>query len=129
MGLDKFMNNDVVDDASEIRIIDKGYKNKVDEALQEKLNKDTNNFAMNLLDLEEEEKVEKKIGMTIYFKEEDLELLKSVAYFKNSTVNKTIMNILEIPLKTTRENLDSDFNIKTMANKYDKKSRNKHKNK
>lgn len=129
MGLDKFMNNDMIDDASEIKIIDKGYKNKVDEALQEKSNKDKSNFAMNLLDLEEEDKVEKKIGMTIYFKEEDLELLKSVAYYKNTTVNKTIMNILEIPLKTTRENLDSNFDIKLMADKYDKKSKNKHKKK
>ena len=57
--------------------------------------------------------------------EEDLNLLKAISQVKNTTVNKTIMNILETTIETTRENLPKDFDVNKKAKEYDKKNKNK----
>lgn len=121
MGLNKFLE----DDTDEIVITKKDYKHKVDEELKTKFEEETNENSINLLDMSTEVKSKKKIAMSIYFEEEDLNLLKAISRFKNTTVNKTVMSILEIPLESTRCNLPSDFNIEKLAKDYDKNSRNK----
>ncbi|MDU6249090.1 MAG: hypothetical protein E6612_09255 [Paeniclostridium sordellii] len=73
----------------------------------------------------EEEKSIKKTAISVYFKEEDLNLLKAISQTKNTTVNKTIMNILETTIKTTKANLPKDFDIVKKAKEYDKRNKNK----
>ncbi|MGL5331184.1 MAG: hypothetical protein ACRDD7_18110 [Peptostreptococcaceae bacterium] len=120
MGLEKFMN-----DSEEIKITKKNYKDKVDNELKTKFEKDIlSSPGLNLLEMEEE-KVIKKTAISVYFKEEDLNLLKAISQIKNTTVNKTIMNILETTLETTRNNLPSDFDINKKVKEYDKKNKNK----
>lgn len=120
MGIEKFMN-----DSDEIKITKKNYKDKVDNELKNKFeNEILYSPGLNLLEMEEE-KVVKKTAISVYFKEEDLNLLKAISQMKNTTVNKTIMNILETTIKTTRDNLPSNFDINKKVKEYDKKNKNK----
>lgn len=120
MGLEKFM-----DDANDIRITKKSYKSKVDNEVKNKFEQDIIIPAgLNLLDMEEEKSI-KKTAISVYFKEEDLNLLKAISQTKNTTVNKTIMNILETTIKTTKDNLPKDFDIVKKAKEYDKRNKNK----
>ena len=70
---------------------------------------------LNLLDMEEQKEASKKSAMTIYFEEEDLMLLKAVSKLKKTTVNKTVKNILEATIKTTRANLPDGFDVVGMS--------------
>ncbi|CEK39947.1 hypothetical protein [Paraclostridium sordellii] len=120
MGLEKFM-----DDANDIKITKKSYKSKVDNEVKNKFEQDIIIPAgLNLLDMEEEKSI-KKTAISVYFKEEDLNLLKAISQTKNTTVNKTIMNILETTIKTTKDNLPKDFDIVKKAKEYDKRNKNK----
>ncbi|CEN30867.1 Uncharacterised protein [[Clostridium] sordellii] len=120
MGLEKFM-----DDANDIKITKKSYKIKVDNEVKNKFEQDIIIPAgLNLLDMEEEKSI-KKTAISVYFKEEDLNLLKAISQTKNTTVNKTIMNILETTIKTTKDNLPKDFDIVKKAKEYDKRNKNK----
>ncbi|QYE99763.1 hypothetical protein [Paraclostridium sordellii] len=120
MGLEKFM-----DDANNIKITKKSYKSKVDNEVKNKFEQDIIIPAgLNLLDMEEEKSI-KKTAISVYFKEEDLNLLKAISQTKNTTVNKTIMNILETTIKTTKDNLPKDFDIVKKAKEYDKRNKNK----
>jgi hypothetical protein len=121
MGIDKFLVEE-----EKVELPKKNYKDKVDNKLRSKFEEDEiKNNSINLLDMEEDKKVNKKVSMSIYFKEEDLKLLKAISKFKSTTVNKTVMSILEGPLDTTRNNLPGDFNIDKLSKEYDKNSRNK----
>lgn len=120
MGLEKFM-----DDANDIKITKKNYKNKVDNEVKNKFEQDIIiPTGLNLLDMEEEKSI-KKTAISVYFKEEDLNLLKAISQTKNTTVNKTIMNILETTIKTTKDNLPKDFDVVKKAKEYDKRNKNK----
>ena len=112
MSISKFM--DTLDDQEEIKVTKKNYKNKVDKELKTKFE-----------DIDNVKKTEKKTPMSIYFKEEDLKLLKAIAKVKGITVNKMVMSILEGPLKTTKNNLPDGFDIDKLAKDYDKNSKNK----
>lgn len=121
MGIDKFLV-----DEEKVELPKKNYKSKVDDKLKSKFEEDqVMNNSLNLLNMEEDKKTNKKVSMSIYFNDEDLKLLKAISKLKNTTVNKTIMSILEGPLDTTKNNLPSDFNIDKLAKEYDKNSRNK----
>ncbi|MGL5695059.1 MAG: hypothetical protein ACRCXA_13335 [Peptostreptococcaceae bacterium] len=120
MGLEKFM-----DDASDVKITKKSYKDKVNSEVNNKFDHDIVIPAgLNLLEMEEEKSV-KKTAISVYFKEDDLNLLKAISQAKNTTVNKTIMNILETTIETTRGNLPKDFDVVKKAKEYDKKNKNK----
>lgn len=120
MGLEKFM-----DDSNEVKITNKSYKDKVNNELKTKFEKEILvSGGINLLDMEEEKSV-KKTAISVYFKEEDLKLLKAISQIKNTTVNKTIMNILETTLETTKENLPKNFDINKNVKEYDKRNKNK----
>jgi hypothetical protein len=120
MGFEKF-----IDDCDEVKITKKSYKDKVDNELKTKFEKDILvSGGINLLDMEEEKSV-KKTAISVYFKEEDLNLLKAISQAKNTTVNKTIMNILETTINTTKENLPKDFDINKKVKEYDKRNKNK----
>lgn len=120
MGLEKFM-----DDANDLKITKKSYKSKVDNEVKNKFEQDIIIPAgLNLLDMEEEKSI-KKTAISVYFKEEDLNLLKAISQTKNTTVNKTIINILETTIKTTKDNLPKDFDVVKKAKEYDKRNKNK----
>ncbi|MGX4601785.1 hypothetical protein [Faecalimicrobium sp. JNUCC 81] len=120
MSLEKF-----IDDASEVKITKKNYKDKVNNELKNKFEKDIIvSSGLNLLEMEEEKSV-KKTAISVYFKEEDLNLLKAISQAKNTTVNKTILNILETTIETTRDNLPKDFDVNKKAKEYDKRNKNK----
>ena len=120
MGLEKF-----IDDASEVKITKKSYKDKVDNEIKNTFEKDIIVCpGLNLLEMEEEKSV-KKTAISVYFKEEDLNLLKAIYQIKNTTVNKTIMNILDTTIETTRGNLPKDFDVNKKAKEYDKRNKNK----
>lgn len=121
MGIDKFLV-----DEEKVELPKKNYKSKVDDKLKTKFEEEeAKPNSINLLEMEEDKKSSKKVSMSIYFEEDDLKLLKAISKFKNTTVNKTVMSILEWPLETTKSNLPSDFNIDKLAKDYDKTSRNK----
>lgn len=121
MGMDKFLV-----DEEKVELPKKNYKSKVDDKLKTKFEEEeVKPNSINLLEMEEDRKSSKKVSMSIYFEDEDLKLLKAISKFKNTTVNKTVMSILEGPLETTKSNLPDDFNIDKLAKEYDKTSRNK----
>lgn len=123
MSLSKFMY--ALDDKEEIKVTKKDYKNKVDNELKTKFEEtDNNDNEFNLLDMDNIKKTEKKAPMTIYFKEEDLKLLKAISKVKGITVNKIVMSILEGPLETAKNNLPDGFDIDKLAREYDKNSKN-----
>lgn len=112
MGLDIFK-----EDVPNIKIRKNDYQNKVDSVIESNLEIDID--GVNLLSMKEEKKV-KKIPLTIYLEEEELDILKSVSVLKNMTVQKTINNLIKGTVSTTKANLPSDFNIYDMVKKYDK---------
>lgn len=119
MSFEKFL-----DDSNDIVITKKNYKAEVDKELT-KFERDTEP-KINLLNVKKENKIsEKKIGMSIYFKEDDLMLLKAISQFNSDTVNKTLMTILGAHLKSARNSLPSDFDISKLAKEYDKNSKKK----
>lgn len=121
MGLDKFLQDDIgkkLNKSEDIHIPQKKYKDKVNAQIESVLN----NNSYNLLDIPEKKETPKKVPMTIYFEKEDLDLLKAIAYTKDITVNKLIMDIIKKPLKTTNDNLPNDFDINELVSKYESKS-------
>lgn len=105
------------EDVSDIKIRKNDYQNKVDSIIESNLDIDID--GVNLLDMKEEKKV-KKTPLTIYLEQEELEILKAVSVMKNTTVQKTISNLIKSTVKTTKANLPSDFNVYDMVKKYDK---------
>lgn len=132
MSIEKFLNDDFGDkiesenEKEELHIRKLDYKDKVDSAIKSTFhleNKNTiNRSSLNLMDIKANDD-KKKIPMSVYFNEADLMLLKAIAFNKNTTVSKIIMNIIKEPLDVTRDNLNMNFNIKDLAKKYDKNCR------
>lgn len=115
MALDVFK-----EDVKEIKIRKNDYQLKVDKAIENNINEeDISIGTLNLLDMEEEKKIV-KTPQTIYLEEEDLELLKAVSSIKNTTIGKTINNIVKVAVETTKSSLPEGFDIKKQAMKYDK---------
>ncbi|KGJ47974.1 hypothetical protein KD33_17400 [Clostridium sp. NCR] len=108
------------EEVSDIKIRKNDYQNKVDSIIEDTLDIDIE--GVNLLDMKEEKKV-KKIPLTIYLEEEELEILKSVSVLKNTTVQKTIGNVIKSTVNTTKANLPSDFNMYDMVKKYNKENK------
>lgn len=116
MGLDKFLKDDKKE---ELVLTKKDYKSKVNNIVKNTFEKEN----LNLLQIENETTTSKKVPMSIYFEKEDLDLLKAIAFEKNTTVNKVLMNIIKDPLKTTKENLPDSFNINEKAKEYEVNSK------
>lgn len=116
MGLDKFLKDDKKE---ELVLTKKDYKSKVNNIVKNTFEKDD----LNLLQIEKEVTTNKKVPMSVYFEKEDLDLLKAIAFEKNTTVNKVLMSIIKEPLKTTKVNLPHDFNINEKAKKYEVNSK------
>lgn len=108
------------EDVSEIKIRKNDYQNKVDSVIENRLDIDFD--GVNLLAMKEEKKI-KKVPLTIYLEEEELNILKSVSVLKNTTVQKTISNLVKSTVNTTKVNLPSDFNVSEMVKKYDKENK------
>lgn len=123
MSVEKFL----IDDVDEVKIPEKNYKSKVNDVLKTKFeDEDIKLNSLNLLNMNANKtESPKKIQMSLYFEESDLLLLKAISQNNNTTVNKTVMSILEGPLSVTRDNLPSDFNIEKLAKEYDKNSKKK----
>lgn len=118
MGIDKFLKDDL-NEKDELVITKKDYKSKVNEKVRNTFEKDS----LNLLNINKEKESSKKVPMSIYFEKEDLDLLKAIAYEKNTTVNKILMGIIKDPLSVTRENLPSHFDVNNKALEYEEKSK------
>ena len=122
MGLDKFLKDDIggkdTSKSENIHIPRKNYKDKVNAEIDKVLN--NNNY--NLFDMLEKKENTKKVPMTMYFEKDDLNLLKAIAYTKDITVNKLLMDIIKRPLETTKENMPNNFDIDDLVKKYDLKS-------
>lgn len=108
------------EDASDIKIRKNDYQNKVDKVIENNLEIDID--GINLLDMKEEKKV-KKVPLTVYLEEDELEILKAVSVLKNTTVQKTINTLIKGTVNTTKSNLPSNFNIYDMVKKYDKENK------
>ena len=108
------------EDTSNIKIRKNDYQNKVDSVIDNNLDIDID--GVNLFSMKEEKKT-KKVPLTIYLEEEELEILKSVSVVKNTTVQKTIGTLVKSTVKTTKANLPSDFNVSEMVKKYDKENK------
>ncbi|WP_347449134.1 hypothetical protein [Terrisporobacter vanillatitrophus] len=116
MGLDKFLKDDKKE---ELILTKKDYKSKVNNIVKNTFEKDD----LNLLQIEKESTTNKKVPMSVYFEKDDLDLLKAIAFEKNTTVNKILMSIIKEPLKTTKVNLPHDFNINEKAKEYEVNSK------
>ncbi|GIM32984.1 hypothetical protein [Paraclostridium bifermentans] len=115
MALDVFK-----EDVKEIKIRKNDYQLKVDKAIANNMKEeDLVVGTLNLLDMEEEKKIV-KTPQTIYLEEEDLKLLKAVSSIKNTTIGKTINNIIKVSVETTKASLPDGFDIDKQAIKYDK---------
>lgn len=115
MALDVFK-----EDVKEIKIRKNDYQLKVDKAIANNMKEeDLVVGTLNLLDMEEEKKIV-KTPQTIYLEEEDLKLLKAVSSIKNTTIGKTINNIIKVAVETTKASLPDGFDIDKQAIKYDK---------
>lgn len=115
MALDVFK-----EDVKDIKIRKNDYQLKVDKAVENNINEDDISIGtLNLLDMEEEKKVV-KTPQTIYLEEEDLKLLKAVSSIKNTTISKTISNIIKVAVDTTKLSLPEGFDIDKQSAKYDK---------
>ena len=126
MGAEKFKNNKF--DEDQIVPPKKDFKNKVNNIVEKTIEeKDVvvQAVGLNLFDMEEQKEASKKSAMTIYFEEEDLMLLKAISKLKKTTVNKTVKNILETTINTTRANLPDGFDIVGMSKEYDLKNKDK----
>lgn len=108
------------EEVADIKIRKNDYQNKVDIAIENNLDIDID--GVNLLAMKEEKKV-KKVPLTIYLEEDELDILKSVSLLKNTTVQKTIGTLLKSTVSTTKANLPSDFNVSEMVKKYDRENR------
>ena len=123
MGLDKFLKDDL-NEKEELVIRKSDYKNKVNKEVNTSFDKES----FNLLNRDKEKRdTSKKVAMSIYFSKDDLDLLKAIAYEKNMTVNKVLMNILKEPLDVTRENLPLSFDVEHKAKEYEIRSRKRNK--
>ena len=123
MGIDKFLKDDL-NEKEELVIRKSDYKNKVNKEVNTSFDKES----FNLLNLDKEKRdTSKKVAMSIYFSKDDLDLLKAIAYEKNMTVNKVLMNILKEPLDVTRENLTLSFDVEHKAKEYEIRSRKRNK--
>ena len=69
----------------------------------------------------------KKSCVSLYVENDDLKLLKAIAFDQETTVNKLILDILKTPLDYTKKNIPSDFDIDKLAQKYDHKKTKKNK--
>mgnify|MGYP004544398051 CR=1 FL=1 len=122
MGIDKFLKDDIgskdTSKSENIHIPRKNYKDKVNAEIDKVLN--SNNY--NLFDIPEKKENTKKVPMTMYFEKDDLNLLKAIAYTKDITVNKLLMDIIKRPLETTKENMPNNFDIDDLVKKYELKS-------
>jgi len=116
VGLDKFLKDDKKE---ELILTKKDYKSKVNHIVKNTFEKDD----LNLLQIEKENTTNKKVPMSVYFEKEDLDLLKAIAFEKNTTVNKVLMSIIKEPLKTTKINLPHDFNINEKSKEYEVNSK------
>ncbi|MDU6115923.1 MAG: hypothetical protein E6649_16035 [Paeniclostridium sordellii] len=115
MALDVFK-----EDVKEIKIRKNDYQTKVDKAIENNIKEeDISIGTLNLLDMEEEKKIV-KTPQTIYLEEDDLKLLKAVSSIKNTTIGKTINNIIKVAVETTKASLPDDFDIDKQSLKYDK---------
>lgn len=115
MALDVFK-----EDAKDIKIRKNDYLSKVDKAIENNIKEDDISIGtLNLLEMEEEKKIV-KTPQTIYLEEEDLELIKAVSSIKNTTIGKTINNIVKVAVETTKASLPEGFDIKKQSIKYDK---------
>lgn len=108
------------EDVADITIRKNDYQNKVDTIIENNLDIDIN--GVNLFDMKKENKI-KKTPLTIYLEQEELEILKSVSVIKNTTIQKTIKNLIKSTVNTTKANLPSDFNVLEMVKKYDKENK------
>ena len=75
MSIEKFKN-----EANEMQIPKKDFRNKVDKIVEETIENnevEVTTLGLNLFEMEAKEAV-KKTGMTIYFEEDDLRLLKAI---------------------------------------------------
>ena len=75
MGLDKFLKDDKKE---ELVLTKKDYKSKVNNIVKNTFEKDN----LNLLQIEKESTVSKKVPMSVYFEKDDLDLLKAIAFEK-----------------------------------------------
>lgn len=108
------------EEAKDIRIRKNDYQTTVDKVIENNIKEDDISIGtLNLLDMEEEKKIV-KTPQTIYLEENDLKLLKAVSSIKNTTIGKTINNIIKVAVETTKSSLPDDFDIDKQALKYDK---------
>ncbi|CEJ75411.1 Uncharacterised protein [[Clostridium] sordellii] len=115
MALDVFK-----EDVKEIKIRKNDYQIKVDKVIENNIKEeDISIGTLNLLDMEEEKKIV-KTPQTIYLEEDDLKLLKAVSSIKNTTIGKTINNIIKVAVETTKASLPADFDIDKQSLKYDR---------
>ncbi|CEN86402.1 hypothetical protein [Paraclostridium sordellii] len=118
MALDVFK-----EDVKEIKIRKNDYQTKVDKVIENNIKEeDISIGTLNLLDMEEEKKIV-KTPQTIYLEEDDLKLLKAVSSIKNTTIGKTINNIIKVAVETTKASLPDDFDVDKQALKYDKENK------
>ncbi|CEP42571.1 hypothetical protein [Paraclostridium sordellii] len=115
MALDVFK-----EDVKDIKIRKNDYQTKVDKVIENNIKEeDISIGTLNLLDMEEEKKIV-KTPQTIYLEEDDLKLLKAVSSIKNTTIGKTINNIIKVAVETTKASLPADFDIDKQSLKYDR---------
>lgn len=115
MALDVFK-----EDVKDIKIRKNDYQTKVDKAIENNIKEDDLTIGtLNLLDMQEEKKVV-KTPQTVYLEEDDLKLLKAVSSIKNTTISKTISNIIKVAVDTTKASLPEGFDIDKQASKYDR---------
>lgn len=115
MALDVFK-----EDVKDIKIRKNDYQTKVDKVIENNIKEeDISIGTLNLLEMEEEKKIV-KTPQTIYLEENDLKLLKAVSSIKNTTIGKTINNIIKVAVETTKASLPDDFDIDKQSLKYDK---------
>lgn len=115
MALDVFR-----EDVKDIKIRKNDYQTKVDKVIENNIKEeDISIGTLNLLDMEEEKKIV-KTPQTIYLEEDDLKLLKAVSSIKNTTIGKTINNIIKVAVETTKASLPDDFDIDKQSLKYDR---------
>ncbi|MDU1540620.1 MAG: hypothetical protein E6902_13505 [Paeniclostridium sordellii] len=118
MALDVFK-----EDVKDIKIRKNDYQTKVDKAIENNIKEDDISIGtLNLLDMEEEKKVV-KTPQTVYLEEDDLKLLKAVSSIKNTTISKTISNIIKVAVDTTKASLPEGFDIDKQASKYDRNNK------
>ena len=108
------------EEAKDIRIRKNDYQTTVDKVIENNIKEDDISIGtLNLLEMEEEKKIV-KTPQTIYLEEDDLKLLKAVSSIKNTTIGKTINNIIKVAVETTKASLPADFDVDKQALKYDR---------